>query len=420
VTRPTREPPTPDRRTLRVDRLAAGGDGVARDNGLVIFVPRTAPGDVVEADVAHDGKARFARGRLREVLTPSAERVVPPCVHYVRDACGGCQLQHLTYAAQVQAKSEMVADAFRRIARRDVQAPLVHAAPAAWGYRRKLTLALRRTPRGYVMGMHAYDDVGPVFPLEECLLAEPAVMEAWHAVRGALPHFPLAETLRVAVRRLGDGVALVIEGGENFPESEALAAAVPGLVAIWWEPAGRPRRLVVDRRGHQEPGASFVQVNPAMQAVLQEAVVAHVAAHRPATVVDAYAGAGDTAAALASLGMRVTAIESDADAAAFAATRLPRGSRSVTARVEDALADALPADVVLLNPPRGGLHVDVTRQLDAARGTRAIVYVSCDPATLARDVARLPGWRVAQVSCYDMFPQTAHVETLCELVPDAA
>ncbi|MCU0623986.1 MAG: TRAM domain-containing protein [Gemmatimonadaceae bacterium] len=413
-------------RTLRIDRLAGGGDGVARSDGLVVFVPRTAPGDVVEARVTHDGRARFSRGVLARVLEPSAARVSPPCPHYVHDGCGGCQLQHLTYGAQVQAKAAMVAEAFARIARRTVHVPDVHAAPAPWHYRRKLTLALRPTGDGerpWRAGLHAHEDPDHVFTLTDCALVEPAVMQAWHAVIAAGRHLPDAPSLRAAVRRLGHGVSLVVQGGRAWAEASvtALAAAVPVLRAIWWSPEHGARRLVLDARAADEPGASFVQVNPAMHAVLLADVVARTMAHAPRTVVDAYAGSGDAAAALVARGVRVTAIEADADAAAHAATRLAPPSRVAHGLVEHTLADALPAEVVLLNPPRAGCDAAVMQRLAAARpAPRAIVFVSCDPATLARDVARLPGWRIAHLACYDMFPQTAHIETVCELVPEAA
>jgi 23S rRNA (uracil1939-C5)-methyltransferase len=117
----------------------------------------------------------------------------------------------------------------------------------------------------------------------------------------------------------------------------------------------------------------------------------------------------------------VTAIEVDREAARIASSRLPAGSRAVAARVEDALPSALPAELVLVNPPRSGLDPRITKLLqDADSSLRAIVYVSCDPATLARDVARMPRWRLAAARAFDMFPQTAHVETVCELVPEAA
>jgi 23S rRNA (uracil1939-C5)-methyltransferase len=134
-------------------------------------------------------------------------------------------------------------------------------------------------------------------------------------------------------------------------------------------------------------------------------------------VVDGYAGTGDTAARLAAAGVRVTALELDADATAVSARRLPPGSRAVAGRVEDTLGAALPADVVIVNPPRAGLHERVPAVLEGAgSGHRALVYVSCNPATLARDLARMPGHEVVALRSFDMFPQTAHVETVCELV----
>ena len=126
------------------------------------------------------------------------------------------------------------------------------------------------------------------------------------------------------------------------------------------------------------------------------------------------------AVALAAAGSRVTAIEVDADASRHCGGRLPAGSRAICARVETVIGSVLPADVVMLNPPRTGVDARVTARLDGDRSTTAIVYVSCDPATLARDVGRLPTWRIASLTAFDMFPQTAHVETVCELVPEAA
>jgi 23S rRNA (uracil1939-C5)-methyltransferase len=144
-------------------------------------------------------------------------------------------------------------------------------------------------------------------------------------------------------------------------------------------------------------------------------------AHAPATVVDGYAGTGDLAVAFAARGVEVHAIELDGDASAVCASRLAAPSRAIAGRVEDVLPALLPADVVLLNPPRAGVDEAVTRALGACHPRpRAIIYVSCDPATLARDVARLPGWQVSSLASFDMFPQTAHVESVCELVPEVA
>jgi 23S rRNA (uracil1939-C5)-methyltransferase len=228
------------------------------------------------------------------------------------------------------------------------------------------------------------------------------------------------------VRLLGDlppCAAFVLEGGRQWSAHAEFFERTPSLGALWWIPDGGARRLLHDRRtgaARAEPGASFAQVNGEMAPLLAAFVTEAVMMQAPATVVDAYAGAGEVAAALAARGVRVTAIERDAEASAACAARLGAGSRSVTGRVEDALGAALPADVVVLNPPRAGVDARVTACLAADASVRAIVYVSCDPATLARDVARLPAWRIARLTAFDMFPQTAHVETVCELVPGAA
>jgi 23S rRNA (uracil1939-C5)-methyltransferase len=150
---------------------------------------------------------------------------------------------------------------------------------------------------------------------------------------------------------------------------------------------------------------------------LRDHVLARARAHAPGRVVDAYAGTGDTAVPLAEGGATVTAIELDADAADACRRKLPSSSRVLTGRVEDVLSSALPADVVILNPPRVGVHERVTVALAARPAPQAVIYVSCNPATLGRDLTRLPGFQVASVLGFDMFPQTAHVETVCELVP---
>ena len=233
--------------------------------------------------------------------------------------------------------------------------------------------------------------------------------------------WPRAPKLRVSLRLAGGDLLLVVEGGTRWPAASALADALSFVSAAWGVAERGERRLLFDRRPVPAPGASFVQVNEAVSDALGAHVTARVTAYAPSTVVDGYAGAGDLAVVLSAKGIVVTAIELDAESSAWCAARLPSPSRAITARVEDVLAGALPADVVVLNPPRAGVDGAVMEALAACEPRpRAIVYVSCDPATLARDVARLPGWRVASLVCFDMFPQTAHVETVCELVPEAA
>jgi 23S rRNA (uracil1939-C5)-methyltransferase len=406
--------------TLEIGSLAAGGDGVARSDGLVVFTPRTAPGDLVQVELEVQG--RVGRGRLKRIERAGATRIAASCAHYeAPDRCGGCQWQHVDITAQRDAKRAMVRDAFQRIAKRDVALPNI-VAGAEWRYRRSLTLAMRRAKDGsWSAGMRAFDDPEAVFDLEDCLITAPAVLSAWKEVLAAAEHFPREGRLRGTVRVINERAYFTLEGGKDWGTLSAFLDAVPGLSAVWWHAEGKRRKLVADRRPAGEPGASFAQVNPEIAALMHEAVVERALAHEPKTVIDAFSGSGDTAAALARWGVKVVAIEADEEATAFAATRLSEPSRAIAARVEDVIATHLPADVVILNPPRAGVDAKVTAAiLKAARPPKAIIYVSCDPATLARDVARLAGWAVHSLECYDLFPQTSHVETVCELRPENA
>jgi 23S rRNA (uracil1939-C5)-methyltransferase len=404
---------------VRIDSIAAGGDGVARHDGMVVFVPRSAPGDLARVDARQQG--RLMRGRLIDVLEPSRERVSPACEHYTRDKCGGCQIQHLDYSSgQIPAKSRIIHDALTRIGKLDLQAPPdVEASPKEWRYRTKLTLALRRSGSAWIAGLRRYDDPDAVFDLRDCPITEERVLHAWKAVLAQQELLPRAASLRGAVRLLGTGFSFTLEGGIDWRQRDRFFESVAGLAQLWWRPEGKGRELVASRQS-EEAGASFTQINPAVAARLREWVMQLATAARPGTAVDAYAGTGDIAVALAEQGAQVTAIEIDRAASRLCAQRLPQGSRAVAAPVEHALPRALPADLVVLNPPRTGLDERVPPQIQAAKqlaGT--LIYVSCNPATLARDIRRLDRYRVRSLRGFDMFPQTAHVETVCELVPAA-
>ena len=152
--------------TVAISGIVAGGDGVGRlDDGIAVFVSRTAPGDQAEIEVT-ERKRRFARARLVSLSTPSPSRVDPTCPHYERDRCGGCRLQHLSGEAQREVKSRLVGDAMRRIGKRDVTDPPIVSSPNAWRYRSKITLA---AAAGRI-GLHREDAPGSPFDLEDCLL----------------------------------------------------------------------------------------------------------------------------------------------------------------------------------------------------------------------------------------------------------
>ncbi|MGA1360218.1 MAG: hypothetical protein ACO32Z_03410, partial [Gemmatimonadaceae bacterium] len=237
--------PTARTVSLEIASLAAGGDGVARAEGLVVFTPRTVPGDHVTVDLRVEG--RVGRGRLLQVDQPSADRVAPACPHYESpDRCGGCQWQQVTIEAQRAAKRQMVQDAFRRIAKREVPLPdLIAGAP--WRYRRTLTLAIRRVGPEVWAGLRAFDDPEAVFALEDCLITDPRVVATWQSIVAAADHLPPGPRLRGTVRWVDERPLLVLTGGTAWPALSAFLEAVPSLAAIWWEADGKRRRLVADR-----------------------------------------------------------------------------------------------------------------------------------------------------------------------------
>src|SRR6266540_4065323 len=207
-----------DMMNVQIESIAAGGDGVGRNNGLVVFVPRTAPGDVVTARIA--GKGSFARGSLRTIARPSPERVDPPCPHYTRDRCGGCQLQHMSYDAQLRAKQRIIRDAIERIGRRAVNDPEIRPSPNEWRYRTKLTMAMRRNASGrWIAGLHHYDDPSRIFALSDCLITDNRVVGFWRDIMAHAESFPGSQPLRGSVRITRDGAVFTLIGSMRFPRA---------------------------------------------------------------------------------------------------------------------------------------------------------------------------------------------------------
>ena len=405
-----------------IESVAAGGDGVGRlADGIAVFVPRSAPGDRVR--LAHlRRRRRHAHAAIHSVVEPGPGRVQPRCGHFERERCGGCQWQHLSAEAQGAAKRRMVGDALRRIGGLAVDDPVLVPSPRAFGYRATVTLTVRWTPEGPIAGFHRQDAADTVFLLDRCEIARDGINALWMALRPALGSLPRGRDVRLKLRVAPDGALHVVVGGGlgawTTPQPLADAAAGAGLAAtIWWEPAnGAVRRIAgpaADRGA-----VAFEQVNPEVAAALRAAVLEAVPASS-GRALDLYAGAGEIGLALASRGWETVAVESDERAAARAAEQARRSGsalRVVAHRVEHCLAGLLPADLVIANPPRAGLDGAVTGLL-AERPPERLVYVSCDPATLARDLKRL-GAEPARLSlsCFDMFPQTSHVETVAVLV----
>ncbi len=413
---------------VQIDGIAAGGAGVGRlHDGRAVFVHRTAPGDLARVRLTQE-KRRWARGRLVHLDQPGPARRVPACPLY--DRCGGCTLSHLDYDEQVRRKCMLVQEAFRRIGGLSIEIDAVTRSPSELRYRSRMSFTLRRLRGGRVVaGLHELHAPSRVLDVgNECLLPSPAVSRAWQGLRSAwgsgARRLPEGGELRLTLREVEEGVVLVVGGGSGSWDGGGLLEDVEGLVAVWHRPAPGAARLVAGTAdtGEQwlgeryEIGAStFLQVNRPTGEVLHARVL-ELAGQPVDSVIDAYAGVGVYGRALARSARRVVAIEVDPVAADAARAEAPPGLTVLVGRVEDRLSEGLPAELVILNPPRSGLHPDVPDMLVRAAPSR-VIYVSCDPATLARDVARLaPVFETVRVEVFDLFPQTAHVETVALLV----
>jgi 23S rRNA (uracil1939-C5)-methyltransferase len=413
---------------VEITGIANGGAGVGRlPDGRVTFVHRTAVGDYGEVRVT-ESKPRWTRSELVRVLRSGPGRREAPCPQY--DRCGGCTLQHLEYDAQLEAKTRVAADALQRIGHLAVAAPSITPSPAEFRYRNRVTFTLRRTPEGLTAGFHELESPADLVDIAgECLLPEPAIAAAWETLRAAwgeeAHRLPSGEELRLTLRANRDGaVALVVDGGYAPGRPEELLEAVAGLVAVWHRPeSAREHRLLAGEATLPDvwagdelelSGDVFTQVNREAASLLEAHVLDRVMANAPARVLDAYCGVGLYARRLDRAGVAVTGIETHPAAVAEARRSAP-GARVLEGTVADRLEEALPADLAILNPPRSGVEEGALDGLVAA-GPDRMIYVSCDPATLARDVRRLGGrYDVVAVRCFDLFPQTAHVETVVEL-----
>ena len=403
---------------LHLDTPAYGGETIGRlptdENGRqkAVFVPFSLPGERVRVRLVEE-KRGYARAELLEVLTPAEQRISQRCPHYTQ--CGGCHYQHAAYDLQLKLKTEIVRDQLQRLA--GMENPPVNPmvpAPEIWGYRNHVQFHL--TPEGRLGFMAARSKT--VIPIEECALLHPAIAATW-------PHLdiePLPGLERVALR-VGDGDDLMLILESNDPVPPEFEVDFP-ISAVHLSPEGRTllsgypdQQISVGERAFRVSAGAFFQVNPPVA----EAMVNHLLTHLPlqtdSTALDLYCGAGLFSAFLAPRVGRLIGVEENPWACEDFAFNLDAWDHVelYEARAEIALphlVDVHP-QVVVVDPPRTGLG---RRSLQSLLTLKAetIAYVSCDPATLARDARHLQtgGYRLLHITPFDMFPQTYHIETI--------
>jgi 23S rRNA (uracil1939-C5)-methyltransferase len=436
---------------LRIDSLAYGGNGVARLNGFVVFVRRGLPGDTVTAQVTKV-KRSHAEAIVTGILDHGAPRVEAPCVHY--PACGGCRFQDLAYEAQVEAKAGQVADALGRIGglSRFEQEPAIPAR-SVFGYRNKLEYSFTQTSDGPGLGFHRAGRWDEVLDLERCWLTT----ETGNALRDAVRAWARAESLPAYDQEAQSGYLrhLVVREGRNTGQALATLVTAPGelrgeerLVAalrrfpevrsVHWAVNDRPAEVtnlptkllwgepwieeeVLGLRFRIRPNA-FFQTNTEMCEVLYALAGEYAGLTGEETVYDLYCGTGTIGLSLARSAFAVWGVEASEESVACALENAELNGISnaaffagdVAASLEELRVRSGPPGVVLVDPPRAGLAGKALRRVGEL-GAERIVYVSCNPTTLAgnaKELVRDFGYRLERVRPVDMFPHTPHVESV--------
>jgi 23S rRNA (uracil1939-C5)-methyltransferase len=425
---------------LTIETLAHGGDSVARlDDGRAAFISGGCPGDVVLAELTEEHD-RYVRGRVTEVVDPSPHRVVPPCPYF--GVCGGCQWQHVSYDLQLTSKRTLVVDALERIGGlSDVEVGECVPSTREYGYRNKIELLAEKDERDRLLLGFAAANSHTLVPVDACLLLPSRHAKLPKALSGSLRYASGSSDLgisRVAVRvseRTRDlEVALWTSPGA-FPRKAVgatlkEATRATSIVRVLYR--GETKRRAIagvevlsgkgfwrEKLGEYEyaiSAPSFFQVNTATAEKLVDLALAAVEPDGSDRVLDLYSGAGTFTLPLSELAEDVVAVEAEGSSVKDLRRNLESsGSWAEVAPGEAsrALPELGAFDAAIVDPPRAGLHESVTAALVAAGPTR-IAYVSCDPATLARDAKRLAasGYRLTSVTPVDLFPQTWHVESV--------
>jgi 23S rRNA (uracil1939-C5)-methyltransferase len=404
----------PERIELQLTAMAHGGPALGHRRGQVVFVPYGAPGDTVRAEIELS-KKNWARARLVEVLIPSPERVTPPCPHFGPTACGGCQWQHLDYAAQLRRKTAVLRDQLARLGGiSDAVVRDTQAVGEPWAYRNHVQLHAGADALGFV----AADDDGRVEPIDSCPLMHPLLAELYDDLDLEMEGL-LRLSLRAAVR---SGQRMLIFETEDEEPFE-LEVDIP-VSCVLLRSDGLPITLVgrdylteeVAGRRYKVTAGSFFQVNTPGADALVAAVTDLLQPRSEERLLDLYAGVGLFSVALADRVAQVTAVEAAPSAVLDARANLETAGADNARVIEADVLTALEefegtADIAVADPPRAGCGAAVARRL-AALNIERLAIVACDPAALARDARALSevGYRLVEVRPFDLFPQTYHIE----------
>ena len=416
---------------LTIEKMIYGGDGLARNpGGKTVFLPLVLPGEEVSAEVVEE-KSGYLRAAVRELLRKSEKRIEPACPYFAR--CGGCHYQHTGGQNQLEIKKAVLRETLLRTAKFEWKTEIIVHSAAPWGYRNRTRFKVRHAPE-FALGYYRLAS-HELLAVEQCPISSPAINRAlahlWEMGRQRLVP-PGVTEIEIFADHADSGLLLEIYGARPDAKDglatffNQLQQGIPGIQGMAFFPperSGSPGAVSFGQTAltyqcgdaaFRVSAGSFFQVNRFLVAELAETVAA---CDSGGTAFDLYAGAGLFAWHLARRFNRVYAVESSPASMADLRVNVPENVKTVASTTEEFLAKSRRhPDLVVVDPPRAGLGGGTTKLLTGMAPPK-IAYLSCDPATLARDLNALlkSGYRVEEIHLFDLFPQTFHIETLVRL-----
>lgn len=404
-----------------VDGITHRYEGVARINGKAIFIPFAIPGEEIRVEIINVQR-RFSRGRIKEILTPSPDRAVPACQYYYQ--CGGCSCQHIAYKRHLELKKQVVIDALKRIGKQNTAVYDVVGMDNPWYYRNKVTWHIGEAQGGKRLGYYQFGNRNHL-PISDCLIIAPEIKKFSQFLDCYLDMTDFNSGQQVVIRQdSNEKLYLIVEGPVDKKALTGLVKGYPGLSSLFIYQDNQLDHVFgsdkldfcIGAKNYRVSPLSFFQVNNQQTKKLYDAIQGIAGSGGGRRILDAYCGTGSIAIYASNEDEAVLGVDLYApgidDARINAVLNHMRNCEFMPGLCEKILPDLKQDfDLAILDPPRAGCHPELIRSI-IEKDIPQIIYVSCDPATLARDIRILSeaGYKIESVQPIDMFPWTAHVE----------
>ncbi|HOR42037.1 MAG TPA: 23S rRNA (uracil(1939)-C(5))-methyltransferase RlmD [Atribacterota bacterium] len=408
---------------LYIEGISHNGEGVARtDEGKVVFIPYTIPEEMVTAEIIEE-KKQYSRGIVREIITASPFRVKPECPYYYQ--CGGCSYQHVEYKHQLYLKQRIVNDTLKRIGGIYSEAKFIIGMKTPWNYRNKVAWHLTRAGNTRKMGFYCFRS-NELVDIEQCPLLLPELNKASLLIRKMLPEIEIGEKSSIMLRHANQHAETMVQFIDCQPEESVLKELSKAIQSIYICQKGKSKLLSGKGEISQKTGENtfalgpedFFQVNPEQSDKLVNMVQHYLGLSSNAKVLDAYCGVGMFALNIAKDADLVIGVDSNPSAIRNAKKNAIlnglQNCQFITGSCEKIITDLkIRFTHIIIDPPRAGLKMKFINKI-LSIAPELIVYISCNPATLARDIKRFTtnNYTLTKVQPLDMFPQTHSIENI--------